>query len=72
MTNLSACCIENFIQHLYCWIQLEKMLDITCGKSGYSSALLNVNLTFQLLVLLVWNRIYSFANNINFNALIFP
>ena len=25
------------------------MLDIACGKSGHSSALLNVNLTFQFL-----------------------
>ena len=28
-------------------IQLDKMLDTTCRKSGHSSALLNVNLTFQ-------------------------
>ena len=51
MTTLSACCIKNFIQHLYCWIQLDKILDIhvACGKSGHSSALLNVNLTFQFL-----------------------
>ena len=31
---------DDFIQHLYCWIQLDKMLDIACGKSGHSSALL--------------------------------
>ena len=35
------------------WIQqykmLDKMLNTTCRKSGHSSALLNVNLTFQFL-----------------------
>ena len=44
-----ACCIQHFIQHLNCWIQLDKMLDTACGKSGNSSALLNLNLTFQCL-----------------------
>ena len=29
------------------------MLDIACGKSGHSSALLNVNLKFQFLECIV-------------------
>ena len=41
--------LSSWIQHLYCWIQLDKMLDIARGKSGHSSALLNVILTFQFL-----------------------
>ena len=39
---------SSWIQHYKCWIQLDKMLDIACGKSGHSSALLNV-ITFQFL-----------------------
>ena len=41
--------LSNWIQHLYCRIQLDKSLDIARGKSGHSSALLNVILKFKLL-----------------------
>ena len=40
--NILSC----WIQHLYCCIQLGKMLDTTCRKSGHFSAHLSVDLKF--------------------------
>ena len=43
------CYNQHFIQLDPTIFMLDKMLNTTCRKSGHSSALLNVNLTFQFL-----------------------
>ena len=51
VTTLSACYIQPFMKHLYCWIQLDNYVgySMSCGKSGHSSAILNINSTFKFL-----------------------